>query len=303
MRVLDFILMMFVCLIWALNIIVGKVMLTTYGIPPIYYAAIRFLGVAVVLAPLLRPVPQQLGRIAIVGLLVGAGHFALMFIGLQFATPSSAAIVLQFGIPMTTILSVIFLGERLTSLRFAGIGIAFAGVMVVVWNPDEAKASIGLVAIVGSTASIAIGSVLLKKLKPIHPLRLQAWVALVSWAPLALLSALFETRQVEASMVGGYAFLAAAAFSVLIVTVVAHTAYFSLLQRYDASMIAPLTLAMPVMSITLGVMLIGDPLTLQVIAGSVLCLTGVALVLKGGRRRRGGGPDSLSRFHNGDARS
>lgn len=284
MRVFDFFLLMFVCLIWALNIIVGKVMLSSYGIPPLYYAGIRFLGVAIVLFPLFRTIPAQLGRVAVVGVLVGASHFALMFIGLQAASPSSASIVLQLGIPMTAILSVVFLGEYLAPLRFFGIAVAFAGVVIVIWNPDEMKASMGLLAIVGSTASIAAGSVLLKKIKAINPIRLQAWVGLVSFAPLLLLSAIFETGQMETSVNGGYAFLAALAFSVLIVTVMAHTTYFSLLQRYDASMIAPLTLAMPVMSISLGVMLTGDTLTPRIMAGSVLCLAGVALVLKGGRR-------------------
>jgi drug/metabolite transporter (DMT)-like permease len=281
MRLRDFLLLMTVCLIWALNVIIGKIILTRYALPPFYYAGIRFMGVALLLSPLLRPLPRNLMAILGVGVLVGAAHFGLLFLGLTAATPSSAAIVLQFGIPLTALLSVLFLGERISLQRGAGIAIAFAGVVTVIWNPGEMQASLGLLAVVGSTISIAVGSILLKRLDPIHPLRLQAWVAVSSCGPLMLGSAMFEHGQLTGSIAGGWVFILATLFSIFIVTMVAHTLYFSLLQRYPASMIAPLTLAMPIMTILLGVILTGDTLTQQTVIGSVLALCGVLLTLKG----------------------
>lgn len=280
MRYRDFFLLMGVCLIWSLNVIIGKIMLSTYAIPPFYYASIRFLGVAVVLSPLLRPIPRSIGQVTLVGLLVGGAHFGFLFLGLATASPSSAAIVLQLGIPLTAVLSVVFLGERITGLRIAGIALALAGVISVIWNPEQMTASLGLVAIVISTSALAIGGILLKRLPPIAPLKLQAWVGLVSWAPLALVSWCWETAQVTTSLNGGYAFIAATLFSVLIVTVMAHTAYFSLLQRYDASMLVPLTLAMPIMTILLDVVLVGGHLDIRTLAGSLIALAGVLITLK-----------------------
>ncbi|CAH0340935.1 EamA family transporter [Rhizobium sp. CECT 9324] len=280
MRYRDFLVLMGVCLIWSLNVIIGKVMLSSYDIPPFYYAGIRFLGVAIVLSPLLRPIPQRIGQVALVGLLVGASHFGFLFLGLSAASPSSAAIVLQLGIPLTAMLSVIFLGERISSLRITGIALALAGVIAVMWNPEQMTASIGLVAIVISTSSLAVGGIFLKRLPPIAPLKLQAWVGLVSWVPLLLASWQLEAGQITTSLDGGYVFLAATLFSVLVVTVIAHTAYFGLLQRYEASMIAPLTLAMPIMTILLDVLLIGGHLSLRTIAGSTVALAGVLITLK-----------------------
>ena len=281
MRRADFLLLMFVCLIWAVNIIIGKLVFSHMAVPPIYYAAIRFLLVAAVLAPLLRPLPDQFGRVAVVALLVGAGHFGLLFVGLSASTPSSAAIVLQLGIPFTAILSVTVLRERMTTRAVAGTIVALAGVLLVIWNPDEAKASIGLVAIVGSTLSLSGGSILLKRLRSVEPLRLQAWVGLISWLPLALASLALESGQVSTSLDGGWPFLAALVFSVLVVTVWAHTSYYGLLRRYDANLIAPLTLAMPIIAVALGVVVTGDAVGIRQIAGSVIALAGVALVLLG----------------------
>ncbi|MCM2476355.1 DMT family transporter [Rhizobium sp. CG5] len=280
MRYRDFLLLMGVCLIWSLNVIIGKIMLSTYAIPPFYYAAIRFLGVAAVLAPLLRPIPKRISQVVLVGLLVGAGHFGFLFLGLSAASPSSAAIVLQLGIPLTALLSVVFLGERISSLRILGIALALAGVISVIWNPAEMTASIGLVAIVISTSALAIGGIFLKRLPTITPLRLQAWVGLVSWAPLALASWIWESGQVTTSLNGGYAFIAATLFSVLIVTVMAHTTYFGLLQRYDASMLVPLTLAMPIMTMLLDVLFVGGHLGWHTIVGSAIALSGVLITLK-----------------------
>lgn len=280
MRLRDFLLLMSVCLIWALNVIIGKIVLTHYAVPPFYYAGVRFLGVALILSPLLRNVPKQLGRVLCVGFLVGAAHFGLLFVGLTAATPSSAAIVLQLGIPLTAVLSVVFLGEKISTQRAAGIAIAFVGVVTVIWNPAEMKASLGLLAVVGSTASIASGSILLKRLDPIHPLRLQAWVAIASFAPLIFGSAVMESGQIATTVAGGWAFIAASLFSILIVTLVAHTLYFSLLQRYPASVVAPLTLAMPIMTIFLGAALTGDTFTHRTILGSILALGGVLITLK-----------------------
>lgn len=280
MRLRDFLLLMTVCLIWALNVIIGKIVLTRYAVPPFYYAGIRFMGVALILSPLLRPLPSKLMGILGVGVLVGAAHFGLLFLGLTAATPSSAAIVLQFGIPLTALLSVLFLGERISRQRAAGIAIAFAGVVTVIWNPAEMKASLGLLAVVGSTISIAVGSILLKRLDPIHPLRLQAWVAVASCGPLMLGSAMLEDGQLTGSLAGGWVFILATLFAIFIVTMVAHTLYFSLLQRYPASIIAPLTLAMPIITILLGTILTGDTLRQQTIIGSIVALCGVLLTLR-----------------------
>jgi drug/metabolite transporter (DMT)-like permease len=102
----------------------------------------------------------------------------------------------------------------------------------------------------------------------------------VSWAPLALASWQWETAQITTSLNAGYVFIAAMLFSVLIVTAMAHTAYFSLLQRYDASMLVPLTLAMPIMTILLDIVFVGGHLSLGTLAGSLIALTGVLITLK-----------------------
>ena len=69
-------------------------MVGTLGVPPVFYAAVRSTLIGLVLLPMLLPLPPRLGRVILVALFLGTGSFALMFIGLQTATPSAASVVL-----------------------------------------------------------------------------------------------------------------------------------------------------------------------------------------------------------------
>lgn len=107
----DFILLVGICLIWAANNVVSKIVVSDWGVPPLLYAALRFAIVAAVTLPWLRPMPRPLWRIVAVGLLMGGGSFALLFVALQTVSPSAAAVVSQAGVPITTLLSILILGN------------------------------------------------------------------------------------------------------------------------------------------------------------------------------------------------
>lgn len=279
MRPLDLLTFAGVCLIWALNLIVSRVLFTSFGIAPIFYASIRFALVALLLAALLRPLPRPVLPVLGIGILIGALHFGLMFIALSTAPAAGVSIVLQLSIPITAVLSMVILSEKIEGRRGFGIALAFIGVIIVMWQPDVGTLSLGLVFAFLSAAAISLGSVLIKRYGPIHPLRLQAWVGLASFLPLAVYSAVAEQDQVGTALAAGWPFWAGLAFSVLVVTLLAHTLYFGLLQRYPASLIAPLGLMMPLMTISMGVLLLGEPFDLRMAFGGVLALGGLLLIL------------------------
>lgn len=279
MRPRDLLLFSAVCLIWALNLIVSRVLFSSFDVPPIFYAAARFLIVAVVLSPLFRPLPRPLLPIIGIGLLMGALHFGLMFLGLANASSSSVSIVLQMAIPITAILSVLLLGEEIGPMRLVGIALALGGVILVMWD-GGASISIGLVFAFISAGAIALGSVLLKRYGAIKPLTMQAWTAAASAGPLLAYSLLVEGAPVEAAWAVGWPFFAALAFSVIVVTLLATTLYLGLLQRYPASLIAPLGLMVPLMTVVMGVLLLGESFDAQMAIGGVIALVGLLLVLR-----------------------
>lgn len=274
----DFALIVLVCLVWATNNIVSKFVVSVMDVPPLFYAAVRFAVVAAVVFPWLRPAPRPLWRLIVVSLLMGGASFAFTFMGLKASTPSAAAVVMQLGVPMTTLLSVLMLGERVRWRRGLGIALTFAGVLVVMWNPEGIKLSGGLVYIAVAGFFGALGAVMMKQMEGVKPLQFQAWVGLSSFIPLALASALFEPGQMQAGLAAGWPFAAAVAFSALVVSVLGHTTYYGLIQRHEANLIAPLTLITPLATIGLGVLITHDPFGWRMAVGALVALSGVLII-------------------------
>ena len=277
MRFRDFLLLVFVCLTWGFSNVLSKVVVGTWHVPPLFFAAARFAIVLVVTLPWLRPMPRPAWRIVLVGALMGGGNFALLFLGLQTASPSSAAVVLQAGVPITTLLSILILGERIHWRRGLGITLTLAGVLLVVWRPGFAV-SAGLLLVLSAAFAGSLGAILMKQMEHVAPLRFQAWVGLTAVVPLTLASAVFEQDQWATSVAAGWPFVAALLFSALIVSVCAHTLYYGLIARYEATLLAPLTLMTPLTTIGLGVLITGDQLDFRMIAGAALALLGVLVV-------------------------
>lgn len=253
-------------------------MVTHLGAPPLFYAAARFGLVALVTFPWLFPAPRPLWRLIVIALLMGGGNFALLFIGLETATPSAAAVVGQLGVPMTTVLSVLMLGERIRWRRAIGIALTLSGALLVMWNPEGFTLSTGLLFVVASAFAGSLGAVMMKQMEGVKPLQFQAWVGLASFLPLAVLSAGFEGAQVEPAAVLSWPFLAALVYSAVVVSVGAHTLYYLLLQRYEANLISPLTLMTPLATIGLGVALLQDPFGPRMAIGAFAALVGVLII-------------------------
>jgi drug/metabolite transporter (DMT)-like permease len=278
MALRDLAIMLAVCLTWAANNIVSKYVVSILEVPPLFYAAARFVLVAAVTFPFLRPAPRPLWRLVAVALLMGGGNFALMFVGLKLSTPSSAAVVTQLGMPMTTLLSMVMLGERIRWRRGLGIALTFAGAMLVMWDPHGVRMSAGLLLVAGAAFMGSLGAVMMKQMEGVRPLTFQAWVGLCSMLPLTALSAMLEPGQAQAALAAGWPFLAALVFSAYIVSVTAHTAYYFLIQRYEANLVSALTLMTPLATIGLGVAILHDPFGPRMALGSLVALSGVLII-------------------------
>lgn len=278
MALRDFALLAFICLVWASANIISKYVVSHMGVPPLFFAAVRFGLVALVLIPWLRPMPRPRWRLLCVGVLMGGGSFALMFIGLKTATPSAAAVVSQLGVPITTLLSVLVLGERIRWRRVLGIALTVGGALTVMWDPHGFTISGGLLYVVASAFVGSLGAVMMKQMEGTKPLQFQAWVGLSSFVPLALLTAALEPGQVQQSVEIGWPFVAAVLYSALFVSVVAHTLYYRLILRYEANLISPLTLMTPLATIALGVLIMHDPFDLRMAVGTAIALVGVLII-------------------------
>jgi O-acetylserine/cysteine efflux transporter len=278
MALRDFLLLILVCVVWAANNIVTKFVVTHLGVPPIFYSCVRFAVVALAVSPWLLPVPRPAWRMVIVALLIGAANFTFIFIGMKTAAPSAVAVVNQIGMPITAVLAYLMLGETITLRRGIGMVLTVGGALTVMWDPRGIEATVGLLFLVASALASAVGVVMLKQMDGLKPLRLQAWVGFTAIWPLAALSVLLERDQIQAATAAGWPFLGAILYAALVVSVVAHTSYYRLVQRYDANLLSALTVMTPLATIALGVAITGDAFGLRMALGAATALTGVLVV-------------------------
>jgi O-acetylserine/cysteine efflux transporter len=274
----DFLLLFTVCFVWGLNIVITRWVVFDAAVPPIFFAGIRFLGVAVLLLPFLRPIPKQLGMLFLISFFIGSGHFALLFVGLANAEASAAAIVGQLAVPFSTLMSMAFLGETIGWRRGLGIMLAFAGVFLIAVDPESFSISIGLLYIAAAAFIASVGGILMKRITPVSVLQMQLWIGLFSFAPLFFVSAFIEDSQWASFLAGGLWVWAATVFAVVGVSIFGHGAFYHLIKKYDISLLSPLTLMTPIWGVILSIILLGDAITARLILGAVISLGGVFVI-------------------------
>ncbi|HXH02259.1 MAG TPA: EamA family transporter [Candidatus Competibacteraceae bacterium] len=275
MAPVDSLLALVANLAWAFNFIAGKVGVSHF--PPLLFTGLRFLILLLVLLPWLRPVPDRVGALVQIGLTLGVAHFALMFLGLSAsADVSSVAIAGQLYVPFSALLAVLWLGERLDAKRLIGIATAFAGVLVIGFDPIVFQHLDALAYIVGASVMMALATVQMRRIQGVGVFTLQAWVALLGAPGQLLLSAWLEQGQWAAIASASWLEWAAPAYSAIGSSLVGHGLVYYLLRRYPVSVTAPLMLLTPVLAVTLGVVVWGDRLTWKLLLGGFLTLAGVA---------------------------
>ncbi|MGB3455061.1 MAG: DMT family transporter [Litorimonas sp.] len=279
----DFSILMLCCLAWGGNFVVSAWVVGSNPVPPFMLALFRagFLLVAMGYF-LFKPLPQNFGRLLLVCLCVGPLHLGFLYTGLQTAPASAASIISQSLIPLSTILSVLFLKERIGWVRSSAIGVALLGVMIMIYQPGALSVDRGLALLLGAYVSLAIGSVLMRTVPDVDWRQYIAWTAVLLFAMSAVATSLFETGHAEAWRVAGWKLVAGALYAALLVSAFAHGQYFRLLQTYEVSTVIPLTLMTTLWACLLGVLLLGETLYPRYLVGAALILPCVWIIARRG---------------------
>jgi O-acetylserine/cysteine efflux transporter len=266
-----------VVILWALNFIVGKMGLAQ--LPPLLMLALRFALVAVLLLPFLgRARRRQAGLIAAIAVILGGGHFGLMFFGLAGVDAGPAAIAIQLTVPFSALLAFACFGERLGRGQLFGMVIAFAGVYVLAGEPERMTSPLHLACVVAAAFAWAVANVLIKRLGPINVFTLNGWVALLAVPQFLVASLALETGQAAALAAADWRAHAAILYMAVASSIVAYGLWYRLIERYPMNRVVPLTLMSPVLAVLFAVLLLAEPMTPVMAAGGLLTLAGVALI-------------------------
>ncbi len=267
-----------VCIAWGLNAVAAKIGVTY--IPPVFFTALRFVLVLIVLLPSLKPMPGKWGVLVPAVFFMGGLHFALIFTGAKYSDASTMAIVNQLYAPFAALIALIWLGEEVPARRWLGIVTAFAGVLIFSLDASVSSHVFGVFLLVVDALSMAVGSVLLRRLSGVPPFIMQAWMAALGIPFLLIVSALFEGGQLAAVKSAPWQAWTALAYTVIAGSLIGHTGYYILLQNYEVSLVASVLLLAPAIGVLGGVAILGEPFTPLIVVGAALTLMGVFIVLR-----------------------
>ena len=276
MNPLHCVLAIAVAAIWGANFTFVKLGLEHF--PPLLLTALRFIVVAGLILPFV-PAPKRLLPIFRLSFVLGAVHFALVFAGMAMGlTVSTVVLACQMGVPFSAILGTVLLNDRLGPWRSAGMGLAFLGLVVLAGAPDVVTHSFAFFLVVGGAFAWGYSNILIKQMGPINILQVLGWMALLATPQLLVLSALFESGQLEALARPTVGALVSILYSALLSTLFGYGAWYWLLKRYPVSQVIPFQLLAPIFGIASSQYYYNEHFTWPLVVGGLMTLAGVGII-------------------------
>ena len=271
-------------LAWSGAWITGK--LAVASAPPLEISAVRFVIAAAVLAAIAVATRIDLGRgnlwpVVLAGVFGYFAYNAYVFVGLTMAPASDGALIVPTLIPVLTALAASFVGERLTAPKLIGFALASIGAALVILagqTGDEisSRRLVGDVLMLLGAMCWAVytvlGTIALRTRSPLAIVTIAAPIGAVLLLPLGF----FER---------GYADVAGWTIGVwlnvlylaLAVSVASFILFYWVVRRVGAGVAAMSSYFVPVLTLVMAVVFLGDrPQPLQLVGGVVI-LAGVRL--------------------------
>jgi len=277
--------MVVLTMLWGLQQVAIKLALA--GVSPVAQAAIRSVVATVLLLAWARarsiPLFNRDGTLAagtVAGLLFAA-EFFMIYIGLTH-TAASRMVVFVYLAPILTALGLAWLvpGERLTGVQWAGVLLAFAGLVLAFadgFSTPARNTVLGDLCGVAGAFLWAATTVLIRttRLAPARAEKTLFYQLAVSAVALSIASpAIGEPGVVR---IDGFV-IASLVFQSVVVAFASYLAWFWLLTKYLAARLSVFSFLAPMFGVAFGVLLLGESLSTKFVLAAVAVGSGIALV-------------------------
>ena len=275
-------------LIWSTGFIVAR-----YGMPyapPLKFLAVRFaLSLAcfaawVALARVEWPKQRaQWGHLAVTGILMQAGYLGGVWAAVREGM-GAGLVALLVGIqPVLTAVWLSFTGGRITGRQWIGLGLGFAGLVLVVLRKlgQGGEVSVQTMALaLMALLSITAGTLYQKRFVAPCDVRSASAVQMAAAVLVTLPFAALETDSIQWNLHSG----GAMAWSVLALSLGGSSLLYMLIQRGTATAVTSLLYLVPPCTAVMAWLLFSEPITLVTVLGIGLTAVGVSLVVRSGGR-------------------
>lgn len=256
-------------------------------VPPLVLLELRAGISALILLPLaaragkLSIARQDWPRMLAVGVVGFTISIGFQFYGTHLAGAALGSLVTASSPVFIALLGATVLKERVPKQRWAAIGLAFAGVIIVVGTPAGGPGIVAgvmlLLVAAGSWSLYTIGSAsLLSKYDAITVVSLACSVGAITSLPFALYAGLSTPRPLPTTLVGW----AEVAYISVFGMAVAFFLWVWGFRHVSASRGGVMLLFQPLVGIVLGIILLGESVSAGTVVGAVLISVGVTLALR-----------------------
>ena len=268
---------------WGLNAVAGKVSGT--GFSPVFVTFVRSVVGALLVFAWCRlrgiSIFERDGTLwagALAGALFGA-EFLLIFWGFDYTSVGRSSLMVN-AMPFWVLIAGHFLlGERISARKFAGLCLAFCGVALIFSDRLSAP---GPQTWIGDLLSLLAGASWAATIIVIKATRL---VAIRAEKLLLYQLAFSAVMIVPLLFLGGPLLRApdlvsssALAFQAVFIVAFTYLVWFWLMRRYPAGSLASFTFLTPAFGVLCGGVLLGEPLSLKIVAALALIATGLTIV-------------------------
>ncbi len=279
---------LFFVFLWSTGFIVAKLGLP-YA-PPLTFLIVRCLGVLAVLLPVVLiwrapwPPREQIGHLAVAGLLLQAGYLGGVWAAIKLGMPAGLTALIVGMQPILTATAAPLIGERVRPLQWLGLLLGLAGVALVVY----AKLTLtglslpALLLCVLALLSITAGTMYQRRFCPRFDLRtgtvVQFGATVLVLLPLAVW--LEGLDPALSHVTWSHDFIVAWLWSVFAVSIGAIFLLFRLIGRSQALNVTSLMYLTPPTTAVMAWLLFGESFGPLALAGMLVAVTGVAFVVR-----------------------
>src|SRR5216683_3928986 len=273
------------CLLWSFAFVAGKIGVT--DCPPLILLSARFLlaGILILAISAFRRDASPLSFrdvmvFAILGVANNAIYLGLGYTGLKSVSAGLGGLIVSANPVFTAALAALFLGERLTWRKIAGLLLGILGVGLIVWHRMSVGADSlhGILFTLASLASIVAGTILFKVLAPQGSLWIGNGVQNLT-AGFALLPFAFSFAD-AGDIVPSARLAAAFAFLVLGGSILAYLLWFHLLKVCGATAASAYHFLMPPLAMLFAWMVLGEHVEFRDLLGVLPVALGIYLVTR-----------------------
>ncbi len=259
---------------FASNSILNRVAVDSGAIDPSSFAIIRVLAGAIALCMILTVRGGGL-PILVRGRVIGAVSLAAYMIGFSLAyvtlDAGIGALILFGTVQIAMFAWTALRGAAPTTRQLGGAGVAFAGLLLALWPKDGAAGDLSG-AILMVIAGLGWAAYTLAGRGTTDPLAATAANFVVA---LPLLLVLVAGAGLHAAPSG----IALAILAGAITSGLGYALWYHVLPQFAGQTAAVIQLSVPIIAIAMGAVLLGEAISLTVIAAAVLVLGGIALAI------------------------